>query len=99
VSDHYFDLMPVKKLHRIQHIRVESFRDDITNNLLSASTISSRHGTKPNWAFLFSSDNNLLSIFTFFYNLSATLHLELPHPGSVRLNLSKKRKRELLLVA
>ncbi len=35
VSDRYFAYrMPVKTLHGVQHIRVESFHDDITNNLI-----------------------------------------------------------------
>ena len=36
VSDHYFVCqMTAKMLHGIQHIRVDSFQDDITNNFIS----------------------------------------------------------------
>ena len=76
VSDRYFAYrMPVKTLHGVQHIRVESFHDDITNNLIS--------------------------MFIFFYNFvrpHSALN-NLTPAQCAGLHLSKKRKRELLLVA
>lgn len=76
VSDHYFAYqMPVKTLHGVHHIRVESFHDDITNNLIS--------------------------MFIFFYNFvrphSALNNLTPAQCAGLRL--SKKRKREFLLIA
>ena len=76
VSDRYFAYqMPVKTLHGVQHIRVKSFHDDITNNLIS--------------------------MFIFFYNFvrphSALNNLTPAQCAGLRL--SKKRKREFLLVA
>lgn len=75
VSDRYTAYrVPIKALHGVRHIRVESFHDDITNNLIS--------------------------MFSFFYNFvrpHSALNGLTPTQCAI-LNLSQKRKRELPLV-
>jgi len=103
VSDRYFAYqMPVKTLYGIQHIRVESFHDDITNNLIECFNKQFKAWYKTKQGFSsFASANNLISMFIFFYNFVR------PHSAlngltpaqCAGLKLSKKRKRELLLVA
>ena len=103
VSDRYFAYqMPVKTLHGVQHIRVESFHDDITNNLIECFNKQFKAWYKTKQGFSsFASANNLISMFIFFYNFVR------PHSAlngltpaqCAGLHLPKKRKRELLLVA
>lgn len=103
VSDRYFAYqMPVKTLHGVKHIRVESFHDDITNNLIECFNKQFKAWYKTKQGFSsFASANNLISMFLFFYNFVR------PHSAlngltpaqCAGLKLSKKRKRELLLVA
>ena len=95
VSDRYFAYqMPVKTLHGVKHIRVESFHDDITNNLIECFNKQFKAWYKTKQGFSsFVSANNLISMFLFFYNFVR------PHSALNDLNLSRKRKRELLLVA
>ena len=102
VSDRYFAYqMPVKTLHGGQHIRVESFHDDITNNLIECFNKQFKAWYKTKQSFSsFASANNLISMFIFFYNFVR------PHSAlngitpaqCAGLHLSKKRKRVLLLV-
>lgn len=94
--------VPVKALHGVEHIRVESFHDDITNNLIECfnKQFKAWYKSKPGFA-SFASANNLISMFLFFYNFVR------PHSAlngltpaqCAGLKLSKKRKRELFLVA
>ena len=103
VSDRYFAYqMPVKTLHGVQHIRVESFHDDITNNLIECFNKQFKAWYKTKQGFSsFSSANNLISMFIFFYNFvrpHAALNGLTP-AQCAGLHLPKKRKRELLLVA
>ena len=103
VSDRYFAYrMPVKTLRGVQHIRVESFHDVITNNLIECFNKQFKAWYKTKQGFSsFASANNLISMFIFFYNFVR------PHSAlngltpaqCAGLHLSKKRKRELLLVA
>ena len=103
VSDRYFAYqMPVKTLHGVQHIRVQSFHDDITNNLIECFNKQFKAWYKTKQGFSsFASANNLISLFIFFYNFVR------PHSAlngltpaqCAGLHLSKKRKRELFLVA
>ena len=103
VSDRYFAYqMPIKTLYGVQHIRVESFHDDITNNLIECFNKQFKAWYKTKQGFSsFASANNLISMFIFFYNFVR------PHSAlngltpaqCAGLKLSKKRKRELLLVA
>ena len=77
-------------------------RPDITNNLIECFNKQFKAWYKTKQGFSsFSSANNLISMFIFFYNFvrphSALNHLTPAQCAG--LNLSKKRKRELLLVA
>ena len=70
MSDRYFAYqMPVKTLHGVKHIRVESFHDDITNNLIECFNKQFKAWYKTKQGFSsFASANNLISMFIFFYN-------------------------------
>lgn len=103
VSDRYFAYqMPVKTLHGVRHIRVESFHDDITNNLIECFNKQFKAWYKTKQGFSsFASANNLISMFIFFYNFvrpHSALN-NLTPAQCAGLKLSNKRKRELLLVA
>ena len=104
VSDRYSAYkVPVKSLFEgVKHIRVESFKDDISNNLIECFNKQFKAWYKTKQGFSsFASANNLISMFVFFFNFVR------PHsalngltPAQVAgLNLSKKSKREYLLVA
>lgn len=104
VSDRYSAYkVPIKSLYPgVQHIRVQSFKDDIPNNLIECFNKQFKAWYKTKQGFSsFLSANNLISMFVFFFNFVR------PHsalngltPAQVAgLNLSKKRKREFLLVA
>ena len=103
VSDRYPAYrMPVKTLYGVRHIRVESFRDDVTNNLIECFNKQFKAWYKTKQVFSsFACANNLISMFIFFYNFVR------PHSALNNLTpaqcaglvLSKSRKRELFLVA
>lgn len=104
VSDRYAAYkIPVKSIfNAAKHIRVESFKDDISNNLIESFNHQFKAWYKTKQGFnSFLSANNLISTFVFFYNLVR------PHsslngltPAQVAgLNLSKSQKRKYLLVA
>lgn len=104
VSDRYSAYkVPVKSLlPDAKHIRVQSFKDDISNNLIECFNKQFKAWYKTKQGFSsFDSANNLISMFVFFFNFVR------PHsalngltPAQVAgLNLSKKQKREYLLVA
>lgn len=103
VSDRYPAYrMPVKTLHGVRHIRVDGFRDDVTNNLIECFNKQFKAWYKTKQGFSSSAcANNLISMFIFFYNFVR------PHSAlngltpaqCAGLVLSKTRKRELFLVA
>ena len=104
VSDRYSAYkVPVKSVFDgAKHIRVQSFEDDISNNLIECFNNQFKAWYKTKQGFSsFESANNLISLFVFFFNFVR------PHsalngltPAQVAgLNLSKQRKREFLLVA
>jgi len=103
VSDRYSAYkVPVKSILGIEHIRVESFKDDISNNLIECFNKQFKAWYKTKQGFSsFRSANNLISLFVFFFNFVR------PHsalngltPAQVAgLNLSIKQKREFPLVA
>ncbi len=104
VSDRYSAYkVPVKSLlPDTKHIRVESFKDDISNNLIECFNKQFKAWYKTKQGFCsFDSANNLIAMFVFFFNFVR------PHsalngltPAQVAgLNLSKHQKREFLLVA
>lgn len=104
VSDRYSAYkVPAKSVFGgAKHIRVESFKDDISNNLIECfnKQFKAWYKTKQGFSSLHSA-NNLISVFIFFFNFVR------PHsalggltPAQVAgLKLTKKQKREYLLVA
>lgn len=104
VSDRYSAYkVPVKSiLPDAIHIRVQSFEDDISNNLIECFNKQFKAWYKTKQGFSsFASANNLISMFVFFFNFIR------PHSGLngltpaqvAGLNLSKKQKQRYLLVA
>lgn len=104
VSDRYNAYkVPIRAiLPEASHIRVQSFKDDVSNNLIECFNKQFKAWYKTKQGFCsFGSANNLISVFVFFFNFVR------PHsalggdtPAQVAgLHLSKKRKREFLLVA
>ena len=103
VSDRYAAYkVPIKSILDVEHIRVESFKDDISNNLIESFHHQFKAWYKTKQGFnSFESANNLISLFVFFYNFVRP-HSSLNNltPAQVAgLNLTKKQKREYLLVA
>ena len=104
VSDRYSAYkVPVKTLFEgARHFRVESFKDDISNNLIECfhKQFKAWYKTKQGFS-SFDTANNLISMFVFFFNFvrphSALNNLT---PAQVAgLNLTKNQKREYLLVS
>jgi putative transposase len=102
VSDRYAAYkQPVKSLG-LRHIRVQSFKDDIPNNLIEAFNKQFKSWYKTKQGFCsFDSANNLISMFVFFFNFvrphSALSNLT---PAQVAgLSLSPSQKRKYYLVA
>lgn len=103
VTDRYSAYkVPVKAVLGVKHIRVQSFKDDITNNLIECFNKQFKAWYKAKQGFAsFSSANNLISLFLFFYNFVR------PHsaldgltPAQVAgLDLPARSKRKFLLVA
>ena len=104
VSDRYAAYkVPIKSLFEgVKHIRVQDFKDDISNNLIECFNKQFKAWYKTKQGFSsFNSANNLISMFVFFFNFVR------PHsalngltPAQVAgLNLSPKQKRKFLLVA
>ena len=104
VSDRYSAYkVPIKSLFDgVRHIRVESFKDDISNNLIECFNKQFKAWYKTKQGFSsFDSANNLISMFVFFFNfVRPHSALDGQTPAQVAgLNLSKKSKREYWLVA
>ena len=103
VSDRYSAYkVPVKSVLGVKHIRVQSFKDDISNNLIECFNKQFKSWYKTKQGFnSYDCANNLISMFVFFFNFVR------PHsalngltPAQVAgLNLSNKQKRKYLLVA
>ena len=103
VSDRYSAYkVPVKSVLGVNHIRVESFEDDISNNLIECFHKQFKAWYKTKQGFnSFDSANNLITMFVFFFNFVR------PHSGLdnftpaqvAGLSLSKKQKQKFLLVA
>lgn len=102
VTDRYaaYDI-PIKFVFDdVNHIKVESFKDDISNNLIEAfhHQFKAWYNTKQGFH-SFESANNLIFMFTFFYNFIRP-HSSLNNwtPAEVAgLNLSNKQKLKYLL--
>lgn len=104
VSDRYAAYkVPVKSvLENVNHIRVESFEDDISNNLIESFHKQFKAWYKTKQGFnSYESANNLITMFVFFFNFVRP-HLALNDltPAQVAgLSLSKKEKQKFLLVS
>lgn len=95
--------VPVKSIFDgAKHIRVQSFKDDISNNLIECFNKQFKAWYKTKQGFSsFESANNLISLFVFFFNFvrpHSALN-GLTQAQAAGLDLSKQRKREFLLVA
>ncbi|HCC34305.1 MAG TPA: hypothetical protein DEQ02_01205 [Ruminococcaceae bacterium] len=95
--------IPVKSLFpEVRHIRIEDFKDDISNNLNECFNKQFKAWYKTKQGFsLFQSANNLISMFVFFFNFVRP-HSALDNltPAQVAgLNLNNNQKRKYLLVA
>lgn len=103
VSDRYSAYkVPVKAVFDVEHIRVESFRDAVSNNLIEAFNKQFKAWYKTKQGFnSFDSANNLISMFVFFFNFIR------PHsalggftPAQVAgCNYSKHQQNSLFLVS
>lgn len=102
VSDRYSAYKQPVKSFGAKHIRVQSFRDDVSNNLIEAFNKQFKSWYKTKQGFCsFDSANNLISMFVFFFNFVR------PHsalggltPAQVAgLSLSPSQKRKYYLVA
>jgi putative transposase len=94
--------VPVKSVFKdVKYIQVESFKDYISNNLIESFNHQFKAWCKTKQGFYsFDSANNLISMFVFFYNFVRP-HAALNYltPAQVAgLNLTKKQKREYLIV-
>jgi Transposase and inactivated derivatives len=103
VSDRYSAYRtPVKSVLGVNHIRVKSFKDDISNNLIECFNKQFKAWYKTKQGFnSYESANNLISTFVFFFNFVRP-HSALSNftPAQVAgLNLSKNQKQRYLLVA
>jgi transposase-like protein/DNA-directed RNA polymerase subunit RPC12/RpoP len=92
----------VKSVFNVPHIKVASFKDDISNNLIESFNKQFKAWYKSKQGFnSFQSANNLISMFIFFFNFVRP-HSSLSDltPAQVAgLNLSKRQKRKYYLVA
>lgn len=103
VTDRYSAYnMPVKSVIGTKHIQVESFKDDVSNNLIECFNKQFKAWYKTKQGFCsFNSANNLISMFVFFFNF-VRKHSALDGltPAQVAgLSLTKKQKRQYLLVS
>ena len=70
VSDRYRAYkVPVKSVLGIKHIRIQSFKDDVSNNLIECFNKQFKDWYKTKQGFnSFDSANNMISLFVFFFN-------------------------------
>ena len=105
VSDRYSAYkVPAKSVFGsdVKHIRVESFKDDISNNLIESFHHQFKAWYKTKQGFKsFDSANNLISMFVFFYNfVRPHSSLDGLTPAQVAgLKLTKKQKKKYFLIA
>jgi len=102
VTDRYAAYKAPAKSCGFRHIRVQSFKDDISNNLIEAFNKQFKSWYKSKQGFCsFDSANNLISMFIYFFNFvrphSALSNLT---PAQVAgLDISDSQKRKYYLVA
>ena len=70
VSDRYSAYkVPTKSVFNVNHIRVQSFKDDISNNLIEAFNKQFKYWYKTRYGFnSFECANSMIMMFVFFYN-------------------------------
>ena len=103
VTDRYSAYkVPAKSVLNVKHVRVQSFKDDVSNNLIECFNKQFKAWYKTKQGFnSYESANNLISMFVFFFNFvrphSALSGLT---PAQVAgLSLTRKQKQRFLLVA
>lgn len=103
VTDRYSAYkVPAKAVLDVKHIRVQSFKDDIPNNLTECFNKQFKDGYKIKQGFnSYESANNLISMFVFFFNFVRPHRAlsELTPDQVAGLSLTKKKKLKFLLVA
>lgn len=103
VSDRYAPYKaPVKAVFDVKHIRVESFKDNISNNIIEAFHKQFKAWYKTKQGFnSFESANNLISMFVFFFNfIRPHSALDGLTPAKVAgCSYSNKQQNALLLVS
>lgn len=94
--------LPIMSVTNSKHIKVQSFKDDISNNIIEAFNKQFKSWYKAKQSFKsFDSANNLISLFIFFYNFVRP-HSSLDGftPAQVAgLNLTPDDKRKYLVIA
>lgn len=103
VSDRYSAYkVPTKSVLNVNHIRVESFQDDISNNLIEAFNKQFKAWYKTKQGFnSFESANAMIMMFVFFYNFIRP-HSSLSNltPAQVAgLKYSERQQNSLLLIS
>lgn len=103
VTDRYAAYeVPTKAVFGVKHIRVESFKDDISNNVIEAFNKQFKYWYKTRYGFKsFDSANAMIMMFVFFYNFIRP-HSSLSNltPAQVAgLNYSKRQQHSLLLIS
>ncbi len=103
VSDRYSAYkVPTKSVFGVKHIRVASFKDDISNNLIEAFNKQFKYWYKTRYGFnSFESANSMILMFVFFYNFIRP-HSSLSNltPAQVAgCNYSDRQRNSLLLIA
>lgn len=103
VTDRYSAYkLPTKSIFGVKHIRVASFKDDISNNVIEAFNKQFKYWYKTRYGFnSFESANSMIMMFVFFYNF-ITPHSSLSDltPAQVAgLKYSKQQQNSLLLIA
>ena len=100
-SDEWHTDETVVKIAGVNHIWVESFKDDIFDNLIEPFNKKFKAWYKTKQVFsLYASANNLIFMFVFFNFVRIHSSLNSMTPAQIAgLKLSKKQKREFLLVA
>lgn len=103
VTDRYSAYkVPTKAIFGVPHIRVASFKDDISNNVIEAFNKQFKYWYKTRYGFnSFESANSMIMMFVFFFNFIRP-HSSLSNltPAQVaRFKYSKRQQKSLLLVS
>lgn len=103
VTDRYSAYkVPTKSIFGVKHIRVASFKDDISNNVIEAFNKQFKYWYKTRYGFnSFESANSMIMMFVFFYNFIRP-HSSLSDltPAEVAgFKCSERQRNSLLLVS